>query len=290
MKQLYMLFLALFISATSFGQVVISQVYGGGGNSGATLKQDFVELFNHGTSAVDLSTYSLQYASSAGPSTGNSWATQFITGTIQPNKYFLIQCASGTGGTVDLVPDSSPYVGGGSVGVTGIALSGTGGKIMLVNNQTAFGTVTCPLPNASIIDFVGFGTTANCYEGTGRAAAPSNTTSVMRTNNVDTNDNAADFTAVTPDPRNSSFVLSIGKDEIANFSLYPNPVKGGKVFINSANNYAERMVEVFDVLGKQVVSQKGTQSSVDVSHLNKGIYIIKVAEEGKVATRKLVIE
>lgn len=47
---------------------------------------------------------------------------------------------------------------------------------------------------------------------------------------------------------------------------------------------------IFDVLGKQVVSQKGTQNSIDVSHLNKGVYIIKVAEEGKVATRKLVIE
>lgn len=82
----------------------------------------------------------------------------------------------------------------------------------------------------------------------------------------------------------------IGKDEIAGFSLYPNPVKGGKVFINSANSYAERFITVFDVLGKQVVSQKGTQNNVDVRHLNKGIYIMKVEEEGKVATRKLVIE
>lgn len=84
--------------------------------------------------------------------------------------------------------------------------------------------------------------------------------------------------------------LSIGKDDIAGFSLYPNPVKGGKVFINSANTYAERTIAVFDVLGKQVVAQKGTQNNVDVSHLNKGIYIMKVEEVGKVATRKLVIE
>ena len=84
--------------------------------------------------------------------------------------------------------------------------------------------------------------------------------------------------------------LGIGKNEIANFSLYPNPVKGGKVFINSDNTFAERSVAIYDVLGKQVVSQKGTQNSIEVSHLNKGVYIIKVAEEGKVATRKLVIE
>lgn len=85
-------------------------------------------------------------------------------------------------------------------------------------------------------------------------------------------------------------VLNIGQNEIANFSLYPNPVKGGQVFISSNNNYAERTVQIFDVLGKQVISQNGTQNSVEVGHLTKGIYIIKVAEEGKVATRKLVIE
>lgn len=88
----------------------------------------------------------------------------------------------------------------------------------------------------------------------------------------------------------SDATLNVVKDDILGFSLYPNPVKGGKVFINSANPYAERTVQVFDVLGKQVVNQKGTQNSVDVSHLNKGIYIMKVDEEGKVATRKLVIE
>jgi hypothetical protein len=88
----------------------------------------------------------------------------------------------------------------------------------------------------------------------------------------------------------SDATLDVVKNDISNFSLYPNPVKGGKVFINSANTYAERSVAVFDVLGKQVVSQKGTQNNIDVSHLNKGVYIMKVEEEGKVATRKLVIE
>lgn len=82
----------------------------------------------------------------------------------------------------------------------------------------------------------------------------------------------------------------IGKDDITGFSLYPNPVKGGKVFISSNNSYVERAVQIFDVLGKQVVNQKGTQNSVEVGHLTKGIYIIKVEEEGKIATRKLVIE
>ncbi len=49
--------------------IVISQVYGGGGNSGAPLKNDFVELFNRGTTSVSLSGWSIQYASATG--TGN---------------------------------------------------------------------------------------------------------------------------------------------------------------------------------------------------------------------------
>lgn len=98
------------------------------------------------------------------------------------------------------------------------------------------------------------------------------------------------FATATGSLNVSTSTLSVGKNEITGFVVYPNPVNGGKVFISSANLYAERTVVVFDVLGKQVVSQKGKQTTIDVSHLNKGIYILKVAEEGKVATRKLVIE
>ena len=50
--------------------VVISQVYGGGGNSGATITNDFIELYNRGTEPVPLDGWSVQYASSA----GTTWA------------------------------------------------------------------------------------------------------------------------------------------------------------------------------------------------------------------------
>src|SRR5688572_21972962 len=74
--------------------VVISQVYGGGGNSGATLRNDFVELFNRGDSAVDLDGWSLQYGSSG----GTTWFNRTnLSGTIEPGEYFLVQQAAGTG-------------------------------------------------------------------------------------------------------------------------------------------------------------------------------------------------
>src|SRR5512137_1852275 len=78
--------------------VVISQVYGGGGNSGATFKNDFIELYNRGISAVDVTGWTVQYASS----TGSSWQKTILSGIIDPGKYYLVQEAAGAGGTVNL--------------------------------------------------------------------------------------------------------------------------------------------------------------------------------------------
>src|SRR5687767_15859521 len=77
--------------------VVISQVYGGGGNSGATYTHDFVELFNRGTTAVSLAGWSIQYASATG--TGNFGAnsgqqTELPSVSLAPGQYLLIQEAS----------------------------------------------------------------------------------------------------------------------------------------------------------------------------------------------------
>src|SRR5207302_1856495 len=66
-------------AAVSTG-VVISQVYGGGGNSGATLKNDFIELFNRGSAAIDVSAWSVQYASML----GTSWQRTNLSGSIAP--------------------------------------------------------------------------------------------------------------------------------------------------------------------------------------------------------------
>ena len=70
--------------------MVVSQVYAGGGNSGATFANDFVEIFNRGTTAIDLGTWSIQYASAA----GTSWQATALSGSVQPGRYYLIQLAS----------------------------------------------------------------------------------------------------------------------------------------------------------------------------------------------------
>jgi predicted extracellular nuclease len=170
--------------------VVISQVYGGGGNSGATYTNDFVELFNRGAATVDLTGWSVQYASAA----GTSYQVTALSGSIAPGAHLLVQEAAGTGGTTPLpTPD-----------VTGtIALSATNGKVALVSASAALSCGTACASAAGVRDFVGYGT-ANDFEG---AAAPglANTTADLRAGagSVDTDNNAADFAPGAPDPRGS---------------------------------------------------------------------------------------
>lgn len=170
--------------------VVISQVYGGGGNSGATLRNDFVELFNRGDSAVDLDGWSLQYGSSG----GTTWFNRTnLSGTIEPGEYFVVQQAAGTGGSQDLpAPDA----------IGSINMSASAGKIALVTTTDALDGA-CPT-DATIRDLVGYGG-ANCAEGD-PAPGLSNTTAALRAEGGcrDSDDNSADFTAGAPVPRNSA--------------------------------------------------------------------------------------
>jgi DNA/RNA endonuclease G (NUC1) len=171
----------------SGGGVVISQVYGGGGNAGATLTNDFIELHNAGPDPVSLAGWSVQYASAA----GTTWQVTTLSGTIASGGYYLVQEAKGSGGTVSLpTPDATGT----------IAMSATGGKVALASGTSAL-TGSCP----AAIDFVGFGT-ANCAEALHATPPLTNTTAALRKDNgnTDTNDNAADFDVGAPAPRNSA--------------------------------------------------------------------------------------
>ena len=175
--------------------IVISQVYGGGGNSGSTFRNDFIELFNRGTTSVSLTGWSVQYAAAA----GTSWQVTALSGSIAPGQYYLVQEAQGAVGTTNLpTPDDSGT----------ISMSATAGKVALVNTTPAL-TGTCPT-GTSIIDFVGFGTTANCFEGSGPTPAPSNTAAELRAVGgcTETDNNASDFATGAPNPRNTSSPLN----------------------------------------------------------------------------------
>lgn len=82
--------------------------------------------------------------------------------------------------------------------------------------------------------------------------------------------------------------LGVKQNSIDGLSLFPNPVTNGILNINSDAN-AERSVVIFDILGKQVLKTTTSNSSINVSNLNSGVYMVKITEEGKTATRKLVV-
>ncbi len=170
--------------------LVISEVYGGGGNSGATLTNDFVELYNAGTAAVDVTGWSVQYASAS----GTSWQVTALSGSVAPGAHYLVAENAGAGGTVPLpVPDAA-----GS-----IAMSASSGKVALATISTALTCASACDAATGVRDFVGYGS-ANDYE---TAAAPglSNTTADARSAaGTDTDNNAADFTAGDPTPTNSN--------------------------------------------------------------------------------------
>jgi uncharacterized protein len=186
--------LLLCASSLAFGQgspdVVISQVYGGGGNAGAPIRNDFVELFNRGNTAVSLAGWSVQYSSA----NGTDWQVTPLTGTIQPRRYFLVEEAAGANTAATPLP--SPDA------IGSIAMSGTAAKVALVRIATALsGAVPS---NTAVVDLVGYGSVS----ASEKAPAPtlSNTTAAIRRANgcVDTDDNSADFQTGTPRPRNSA--------------------------------------------------------------------------------------
>ncbi|MBI5711469.1 MAG: lamin tail domain-containing protein [Candidatus Eisenbacteria bacterium] len=195
-------------AALAANAVRISQVYGGGGNTGATYNNDYVELFNNSGSAVSIGGWSLQYGSATG--TVNLGAcTNCLTvipsgASIPPCGYYLIQLAAGTiaGPPLPVTPDLIiPQA-------TANNLSGTSGKIGLKSDAI---TTPC-VPQTAFVDLVGYGT-ANCKEGATAAPTLSNTEMAVRNGGgtVDTDVNGSDFTKVAGAvPHNSASPANAG--------------------------------------------------------------------------------
>ena len=172
-------------------RLVISQIYGAGGNSGAVYKFDFIAVYNAGNAAADLNSCAVQYAGA----TGTTWQATPLRGILLPGRYCLVQEAQGAGGSLNL---PTPQI------IGTINLSASGGKVALTNTPTLL-TGGSPIGNPALLDFVGYGS-ADSREGTGAAPQLSSTTSAMRANlgGTDTDDNAADFIVSAPLPDNGS--------------------------------------------------------------------------------------
>ena len=166
-------------AAVDGSNVVINEVYGGGGNAGGKFNNDFVELYNPTDAEIDISGWKLNQKAANG-NTGN---TVKLSGKVPAKGFFLIQGDSQDNEKSQDLPKAD-LVGSFNFGAKAAIAE-------LIDN------------NGQIADLVGWGTTAKGAE-TSPAKGTANATSVQRKDvGVDTDNNAIDFIVAEPTPQNS---------------------------------------------------------------------------------------
>jgi hypothetical protein len=192
------------------GDIVFSQIYASGGNPGSTFQNNYLEVFNRTNNVVDISGWRFYIADATG---AFNQSISFVSSRgigIGAHRYLLIRFGpnSMNGAPLpnpDLTVPSDPIIIPGFPPIPPINLSPSG-KVFLTGPGTMLLGSTCPLPNPEIVDFVGYGSSTNCFEGTGPTATINNTTAALRKNGglIDTDHNVNDFAVRPPSPRNSS--------------------------------------------------------------------------------------
>jgi hypothetical protein len=87
----------------------------------------------------------------------------------------------------------------------------------------------------------------------------------------------------------SKTVLENSSSDIESLNIYPNPVSQGKIYISTLNN-AQKKIEIYNVLGKIILTASIFQNELNISKLKAGVYIIKITENNITATRKLIVK
>ena len=84
--------------------------------------------------------------------------------------------------------------------------------------------------------------------------------------------------------------LGVSKMDVSKFTLYPNPVSNGKLYISSPSS-SQKQVGIYSILGQKVLDTKTTNNAeINVSKLAKGNYILKITEDGKSEAKRLIIK
>lgn len=285
MKKVFTFIGLVSIAAFSNAQIVINEIYTGGGLLGAAITNDFIELKNIGTSTSSLNGATLQYASASGAFTQYNNLPNI---TLNSGQTYLIQQGSdGIGGLINLLNpnlivsvllnlDGSPAVG------VGIGLALTSGKVALASNAT---TVTGPTA-ANVLDFVGYGL-ANQHEGSGAAPSPTILNSISRTIG-DTNNNSVDFTISLPTPQSTSGTLAVS--DIRDASKKSGFIKNSLVKNNEIIFEAGvRDVKVYTLSGQLVKTASVKDgASLNVAELQKGNYLVTGFVDNQQVSQKVL--
>ena len=210
---------AIMMAATP--SVVISGVYGGGGNSGAPVLNDYIELYNTTASPIDMEGWTIYYIAATGTNVSAQNTFTFPEGTsIGANSFLLLQGAKGAGSQTNFFTADLDLSGSGGGNFN---LSGTSGRVLLLSGHIDFSNTGTAVPNttagiqalAGFVDYVAFGSVAAALNVGTAMVNLSNTTAATRTITGTTvsytPDMKADFTVVTLTasvPRNSSTTMN----------------------------------------------------------------------------------
>jgi hypothetical protein len=285
MKKIFTFMGLVSVVAFSNAQIVINEIYTGGGILGATLTNDFIELKNIGSSPASLNGATIQY----GPVSGAF--TQYHTlpnVTIPAGQTYLIQEGSDGGGIINLInPNlvvnvvlnfngSAPVVG------AGIGLALTSGKVALASNASQ---VTGPTAS-NVLDFVGYGL-ANQYEGIGAAPSPSILNSITRVSG-DSNSNNVDFTVTLPTPQSGAGVVVLAAED-SNLAKY-NFIKNSSVSDNKIIFSADvKDLKIYSMSGQLVkAASPKANDALNISELQKGNYIVTGTVNEKRVSQKIL--
>lgn len=283
MKKLYTLFITLFITAASFGQTteLFFSMYGEGSSN-----NKFLEIFNGTGATIDLGVggYSIEL---------------YPNGATTPNNTLTF-----TSGTT--IASGDVYVIYNSSAVASITTPGDmASTVTFFNGDDAIAL----LKSGTVIDVIGsIGVDPGSSWAVGSTSDGTVNHTLVRKSSVcspnavalasfGTDDATSEWTVYASDTEWSQIgsftstcaTASVEKNQIAGFSMYPNPVVHGKILISS-NNSAAKQVAIYNLVGQQVYNKSViANEAINVTSLTKGMYILKVEEEGKIATRKLLI-
>ncbi len=87
----------------------------------------------------------------------------------------------------------------------------------------------------------------------------------------------------------SDTTLSTNNFETTAFGIYPNPNSNGVLNISVSNGETFK-VAIYDLLGKEVISEDVTNNTLDISNLRSGLYLVKLSQGNSTATKKLIIK
>lgn len=217
-----------------------------------------------------------------------------LTGAVDAQAFFEVTVGPNPGGQIDL--STITFVG---------RRSGTGVRTFVVrssadgyaaNLPASVGSSTLANVQAGNVFFVILDATTTNISGMvvdlTSVPALQNITSPVTFRFYGYNSEASGGTFSIDDVKfdgNIDILNSQSFSQIEGLKVYPNPVKDGNLYFSTKANQ-ELQVSLFDVVGKQILSETVINGNLNVTNIPAGIYLATVLENNKKSTVKVVIE